>query len=189
MIVHSVVLEEQASYIKHDKLFKELIHTFFEEFLEVFFPDAHKEIDFSSIQPISEEVHSDLIKGNTRRLDIVIETKLKKEDAVVIVHVEPQNSKQEDFNSRMFQYYSLLYNTYRKPILPIAVFSYPQDWEKREFMISFSSFEVLRFQYKTLHLKRKTGVNLFIPTTRPPQHFLVKWDMMKKRKYLSNWNF
>src|SRR5699024_9545129 len=32
-------------YTKHDQLFKELINTFFEEFLEAFFPDVHNNID------------------------------------------------------------------------------------------------------------------------------------------------
>ncbi|MGG3835135.1 DUF4351 domain-containing protein, partial [Geobacillus thermocatenulatus] len=39
--------------IDHDRLFKELIQTFFEEFLLLFFPDMHEHIDFSHLSFLS----------------------------------------------------------------------------------------------------------------------------------------
>lgn len=111
-----LVREEPAKYTKHDQLFKELIHTFFKEFLQVFFPEVHDQIDFQSIHPLSEEVFTDLHEGKMRRLDIVIETKLKGLDTVLIIHVEPQSYKEKNFHERMYHYFSLLYNKYRKPI-------------------------------------------------------------------------
>src|SRR5690625_1049978 len=64
---------EEKVRTKHDQLFKELIHHFFEEFLEVFFPDVHEHIDFQSIKPMSEEMFTDLLDGESRRADIIIE--------------------------------------------------------------------------------------------------------------------
>ena len=147
-------LSEQT-YTKHDQLYKELINTFFKEFLEAFFPEIHKHLDFYAIKPISEEVYTDLIEGKTRRLDIVVETKLKNTDVVVIVHVEPQSYVQRNFHERMFHYFTLLYNKYRKPIIPIAVFSYEDNWEKEEYTMEFPFFHILTFNYKTLHLWKK----------------------------------
>lgn len=77
MPLEPVVKESPSDYIRHDQLFKELIHTFFGEFLEVFFPEVYQMVDFQAIKPLSEEVFTDLIEGETRRLDIAIETKLK----------------------------------------------------------------------------------------------------------------
>lgn len=151
----SIIKESPRNYIQHDLLYKELLHTFFEEFLEVFFPDVHGSLDFHEFQPLSEEVHTDVLKGSTRRLDIVIETKLKDTDVVVIVHVEPQSYSEDNFHERMFQYYSLLYNKYRKPIIPIAVFSYEEKWKEDTFTIEFPFLKVLSFKYKVLHLKSK----------------------------------
>ncbi len=74
-----LVKEKPSDYIRHDQLFKELIHTFFEEFLEAFFPDVHPFVDFYDLTPLSEEIFTDLIEGETRRLDIVIETTLKRD--------------------------------------------------------------------------------------------------------------
>lgn len=144
-----------SAYTGHDQLYKELIRTFFQEFLEAFFPEVHAHLDFQSIKPISEEVYTDVLKGETRRLDIVIETTIKGTDVVVIVHIEPQSYVETDFNKRMYHYFSLLYNKYRKPIVPIAVFSYREKWEKNQYEVKFPFFHVLTFNYLTLHLKKK----------------------------------
>lgn len=153
-----MILKEESPasiYTRHDQLYKELIHTFFQEFLEVFFSDVHAHLDFHSIKPISEEVYTDVLKGKTRRLDIVIETKLKETDVVVIVHVEPQSYVERNFHERMYQYFSLLYNKYRKSIVPVAVFSYKENWEKNQYEMQFPFLHVLTFNYLTLHLKKK----------------------------------
>lgn len=143
MLPPTLIKEKPHGYTKHDQLFKQLIHTFFDDFLEAFFPDVHQNIDFQSIKPFSEEVYTDLVQGKTRRLDIVVETKLKGTDTVIIIHIEPQNSKQDDFHERMFHYFSLLYNKYRKPIIPIAVFSYDEKVQvKVEFLKMMARMEL-----------------------------------------------
>lgn len=152
----NIIQEKSTTYTKHDLMFKQLIHHFFEEFLEAFFPEVHRHVDFTALTPISEEVHTDLIKGATRRLDIVVETKLKGEETVLIIHVEPQSSGQPNFNERMYHYFSLLYNKFRKPILPIAVFSYDETRiEQDQFTVDFSFFHVLTFNFLMLELRKK----------------------------------
>jgi len=145
----------ESPHIKHDQLYKELISTFFQEFLDVFFPEVHKHINFQRIKPLSEEVFTNLLDGDARRLDIVIETSLKDTDIMIIVHIEPQSYRQTDFNERMYHYFSLLYNKYKKPIVPIAVFSYEDDWEEKQYKMTFPFFDVLTFNYMTLHLQKK----------------------------------
>jgi hypothetical protein len=46
----------QLAVIDHDRLFKELIRTYFEEFMLLFFPQLHEAIDFGAITFLSEEV-------------------------------------------------------------------------------------------------------------------------------------
>lgn len=150
------IQEEKKKYVGHDQLFKELINNFFVEFLEVFFPEVHDGIDFESIKPLSEELFTDLIEGENRWVDIVIEAKLKGKDTLIIIHVEPQSSYQKDFHQRMYGYFSLLYNKYRKPILPIAIFSYDDNHtEHNQFLIGFPFFQVLTFNFLVLELKKK----------------------------------
>jgi hypothetical protein len=105
---------------------------------------------------LSEEVYTDLLDGENRELDIVIETKLKEEDTVIIVHVEPQSYTEKHFHERMYHYFSLLYNKYRKPILPIAVFTYDENRKELEaFTIEFPFFHVLTFNFLMLELRKK----------------------------------
>ena len=158
LLAYPLFIKEETSnlaYTGHDQLYKELIQTFFQEFLEAFFPEVHNHLEFHVIKPMSEEVYTDVIKGETRRLDVVIESTLKGTDVVVIVHIEPQSYVQTDFHERMYHYFSLLYNKYRKPIVPIAVFSYKEKWEKNRYDMKFPFFQVLTFNYLTLHLKNK----------------------------------
>lgn len=138
--LNSIIFEEKKEYIKHDQLFKELIHNFFEEFLEAFFPNIYHHIDFKTIKPMSEEMFTDLLNGENRRADIVIEAKLKGEETLIIIHVEPQSSPQPEFHQRMYHYFSLLYNKYRKPILPIAIFSYDESRAEQNRMNSQLNF-------------------------------------------------
>lgn len=163
MLIH----ETPNTYIHHDQLFKQLIQTFFEEFLEAFFPEVHKSIDFSVLKPLSEEMFTDLLEGESRRADIIIETKLKKQETIIIIHVEPQSYGQPNFHERMYHYFSLLYNRYRKPVLPIAIFSYDQKRnEQNQFTVTFPFFHVLSFQFLMLELK-KMNWRSYIQTSNP----------------------
>jgi hypothetical protein len=155
MTLTMLVREVPSQYIHHDQLFKQLIHTFFAEFLRLFFPEVYHYVDFTSIKPLSEEMFTDLIEGESRRADIVIEAKLKGSDTIFIIYVEPQSYGQQNFNMRMYQYFSLLFNKYRKPILPIAIFSYDETRnERNEYSISFPFFHVLTFQFLMLELRK-----------------------------------
>ncbi|MDM8102526.1 hypothetical protein [Oceanobacillus oncorhynchi] len=49
MLTAPVILEEEADYMKHDRLTKKLIQEFFEEFIEAFFPNLYPYIDFSNV--------------------------------------------------------------------------------------------------------------------------------------------
>lgn len=147
---------DRYSRIDHDRLFKELISTFFEEFLLLFFPDVYEDIDFEHTAFLSEELFTDVVKGEKRRVDILVETRLKGEDSLIIIHVEPQSYEQPEFHERMFIYFSRLYEKYRRRILPIAIFSYDKVKEETDVLeISFPFLEVMKFQFFKVELKRK----------------------------------
>ncbi|MGF6952315.1 hypothetical protein QF028_004820 [Neobacillus sp. B4I6] len=119
------------------------------------------------MKPLSEEVFTDLYIGEARRADIVIEAKLKGQETLIIIHVEPQSYGQRNFNERMYHYFSLLYHKYRKPILPIALFSYDENRnEKDEYTITFPFFHVLSFHYLMVELRKLNWRN-FIYSRNP----------------------
>jgi predicted transposase/invertase (TIGR01784 family) len=142
--------------IDHDRLFKELITTFFEEFLLLFFPHVHEHIDFQHVSFLSEELFTDVTAGEKYRVDVLVETKLKGEDSLIIVHIENQSYVQPSFPERMFIYFSRLFEKYRKQMLPIAVFSY--DYLRNEpssFTLQFPFFDVLQFRFLTVELRKQ----------------------------------
>ncbi|MGJ9384372.1 Rpn family recombination-promoting nuclease/putative transposase [Salipaludibacillus sp. CF4.18] len=153
--------------IDHDRLFKELLSTYFEEFMIAFFPEAYEEIDFNDVTFLSEEIYTDVTAGKKYRIDLLAETRLKGEEALIIVHMEPQSYVRKKFNERMFIYFSRLYEKYRCKILPIAIFSNDmiRD-ETASFQLSFPFANILDFQFLKLELKKQNWRD-YIRTPNP----------------------
>ncbi|MFZ4453622.1 Rpn family recombination-promoting nuclease/putative transposase [Salibacterium aidingense] len=142
--------------VDHDRLFKEVLTTYFEEFIQLFFPEVHVAVDFSNVQFLAEEVFSDVTQGEKYKVDILAKTSLKEEETIIIIHTEPQSYPQPDFNERMFLYYGRLYEKYRCNILPIALFTYDQNREEPDhFSIAFPFHTVLHFQFLIIQLKQQ----------------------------------
>jgi hypothetical protein len=54
----------EAQKINHDRLFKELLSTFFIEFIELFFPEIVNDLDSQSLQLLDKEVFTDVTSGD-----------------------------------------------------------------------------------------------------------------------------
>ncbi len=142
--------------IDHDRLFKTLLRTFFKEFIELFFPEVAEALDFEHVVFLSEEVVTDLTGGKKGRVDLLVETRLREEEAFILVHLEPQSYREEEFAERMFIYAARLYEKHRKPIVPIAVFSHrSRVVEPDSFRWKLPFKEVLRLDYYALQLCRQ----------------------------------
>ena len=61
--------------IDHDRLFKELLETFFTEFMKLFFTEAYQAIDFTHLKFLQQEVFTDVTAGERREVDIIVETR------------------------------------------------------------------------------------------------------------------
>ncbi|BCV22976.1 Rpn family recombination-promoting nuclease/putative transposase [Moorella sp. Hama-1] len=145
----------EQNHIDHDRLFKELLENFFAEFMQLFFPQASRAIDFEHVQFLQQEVFTDVTAGERHIVDLLVETRLREEPGLILVHIEPQSYMQQDFNERMFIYFSRLYEKHRLRILPIAVFSYDQIRDEPDnFAVDFSFLEVLKFRFYKLELKK-----------------------------------
>ena len=143
------------SQIDHDRLFKELLETFFTEFIQLFFPAAADAIDMNHIKFLQQELFTDITVGEKHQVDILVETRLKGEPGLILVHVEPQSYIQKNFHERMFIYFSRLYEKYRRRIIPVAVFSYDQVRDESDtFELGFPFLDVLRFHFYKLELKK-----------------------------------
>jgi hypothetical protein len=153
--------------IDHDRLFKELLETFFVEFVELFFSEAYEAMDLEHIKFLQQELFTDVTRGDKHLVDILVETRLKGEPGIILVHVENQAKAQTDFAERMFIYFSRLYQEHRCRILPIAVFSYPETRdEPDQFKLNFSFMPVLDFHFLKIELKKHNWRN-YIQSNNP----------------------
>ncbi|MBC6476772.1 MAG: hypothetical protein GDA56_02160 [Hormoscilla sp. GM7CHS1pb] len=84
--------------IKHDRLFKELLKTFFMEFLELFFPSLLAEIDTSYLEFLEQEIFTELKSGEKYNADLVVKTKFKiGGETFLLIHVESQAQYEKNF--------------------------------------------------------------------------------------------
>ena len=108
--------------INHDQLFKELLTTFFVEFLELFFSSVLEYLNTDTISFIDKELFTDLNQGEKKVVDIVALAKFQRQNFSFLIHVENQSSSDSDFNRRMFRYFCSLFLKYDRPIYPIVFF-------------------------------------------------------------------
>jgi predicted transposase YdaD len=142
--------------IDHDKNFKELISTFFLEFLELFLPQVASEIDPDSITFLQQEYFADLVEGEEKIVDLLVLVKRLGTDTTFIVHIEAQSNSQANFNRRLFFYFAILHQRHLQPVYPIVVFSFdtPKRAEPDSYTVEFSDRKVLEFNFATVQLNR-----------------------------------
>jgi predicted transposase/invertase (TIGR01784 family) len=142
--------------IDHDKNFKELIATFFLEFLELFLPEIAQTIEPDSIKFLQQEYFVDLAEGEEKIIDLLAEVKQAGEDATFLIHVEPQATGRLSFPQRLFFYFALLHQKHLKRIYPIAIFSYDKPKKEAEdsYIVEFPDRKILEFNFLSIQLNR-----------------------------------
>ncbi|MBC8102578.1 MAG: DUF4351 domain-containing protein [Cytophagales bacterium] len=142
--------------VDHDRLFKELITTFFAEFMDLFLPDAAPYLDRDSFVFLDKEVFTDVTSGEKHEADIIVRAKFKETEAFFLIHVENQAKAQGEFGRRMFRYFARLHEKYALPIYPVVVFSYdlPRRREPDRYRITLPGRSVLDFRYRVIQLNR-----------------------------------
>jgi hypothetical protein len=142
--------------IDHDRLFKELLATFFVDFLELFLPDIANTLDRDSIRFMPQEYFADLTSGEDKIIDLLVEVKQLGEEVGFLVHVEAQSYTQSDFTRRMFFYFARLYQKYVQKIYPIVIFSFdePRRAEPQTHSVELPGLKVLEFNFAAIQLNR-----------------------------------
>jgi predicted transposase/invertase (TIGR01784 family) len=148
--------DQSAETISHDQNFKELISTFFLEFLELFVPDLAKDIDPDSIRFLPQEYFADLVEGDEKIIDLLVEVKLAGQDKTFLFHIEAQSYSESRIACRMLYYLTRIHQNYVKDIYPIVIFSFDQPYreENDTFKIEFQNRKVLEFRFHAIQLNR-----------------------------------
>ena len=111
--------------IDFDGPWKEALETFLPEFLALFFPAIHAEIDwahpYAFLDGELQRVVRDADTG-TRRTDKLVQVRLRAGgDLWVLIHVEVQSQEDPGFAQRMFVYYYRLLDRYDREVVSLAV--------------------------------------------------------------------
>ena len=140
----------------HDRPFKELLSTFFVEFLDLFLPEIGAALDRSiAVISMDKELFTDVTHGETHEVDVLMKARFQNEDAFFLIHVENQSKAQTDFPKRMFRYFARLTEKYDLPISswPFSLMM-PRRPEPSRFVVAFSRESVLQFRCQVIHLNR-----------------------------------
>jgi hypothetical protein len=142
--------------IDHDRLFKELLTTFFVEFLELFFPEVAAYLERDTLEFLDKEIFTDLTEGDRYEADLVAKIKFRNQETFFLIHIESQAQYQAGFSKRMFRYFSRLYEKHDLPVYPIAIFSYdsPRSPQPNTHQVAFPNKVVLDFNYDIIQLNR-----------------------------------
>ncbi len=142
--------------IDHDQLFKELLSTFFIEFVELFLPEVAALMERGSITFLPQEYFTDLITGDRKIIDLIAKVRFQGQDAFFIIHLENQSFSEAEFARRMFFYFAKLHQEYLLPIYPVVIFSFdkPQRLESTNYKVSLANLEVLNFNFTSIQLNQ-----------------------------------
>ena len=149
--------------IDHDQLFKQLLTTFFLEFLELFVPEFFAAIDPSSLEILPLEYFTEIQAGERKAMDVIIRVNLlgrpnapASSRVSVVVNCEHQSRSEPDFQRRLFFYFAQLHRKYLQPVYPIALFSFDKPYrpEKNSYQVRVPGFNVMDFNFLTIQLNQ-----------------------------------
>jgi hypothetical protein len=149
--------------IDHDQLFKQLLTTFFLEFLELFTPEFFAAIDPSRLEILPLEYFTDIDAGERKAMDVIIRVNLlgrpnapASSRVSVVVNCEHQSTTKADFNRQLFFYFAQLHRKYLQPVYPIALFSFDEPYrpERDSYQVRVPGLQVMDFNFLTIQLNR-----------------------------------
>lgn len=142
--------------VDHDKLFKEVIEARFVDFLELFRPAALRDRTIESFTFPKKELLGAPPRALRRYPDVFAEVRFVGDEGVDLIHVEIQSYPEAEFAERMFLYSAWLYEAKRRPVHPMALFTYDtvNRTEPDTFGFPLPGFETLRFTFMPVQLRQ-----------------------------------
>lgn len=109
----------------YDGAWKEALERYFAEFMALFFPRAHAEIDWARehefLDKELQQVARDAQLGQRRADKLVKVWQKNGDEAWVLVHVEVQSREEAEFAERMYVYNYRLFDRYHRRVASLAV--------------------------------------------------------------------
>ena len=110
---------------EQDSVWKEAVRTYFKEFMEFFFPEIGKDIDWEKdyefLDKELEKITQDAEIGR-RLADILVKVYLKNgAEMWLLIHIEVQGYVEEGFEKRMYVYNYRIFDRYGRDVVSLAV--------------------------------------------------------------------
>jgi hypothetical protein len=139
----------------HDLLFKELLTTFLDEFLQLFVPGLWENLERDSLHFVEQETPPVADATHMLRGDLVARARMLGEEAAFLVHVE-HDAQPRRSGEVVFRYFTAYRERHRCRVYPILLLSYASPRTPREdaYTEAFPDLEVLRFRYRLIQLNR-----------------------------------
>jgi hypothetical protein len=114
---------------EQDSVWKEAIKVYFKEFMEFFFPEIGKDIDWEKdyefLDKELEKITQDAEIGR-RLADILVKVYLKNgREMWLLIHIEVQGYPEEGFEERIYVYNYRIFDRYRRPVVSLVVLTDP----------------------------------------------------------------
>ena len=140
----------------HDRPFKELLTTFFYEFVALFLPEIQAYLEPSSVVFLDKEIFTDINEGARYEADLIARARFRGEEAFFLIHLEHQAQPQAAFGRRMFRYFAHLHQQHGVPVYPVVIFSFaePRAAQPETYRVTFPDRQVLEFSYRVIQLNR-----------------------------------
>ena len=110
--------------MEQDSPWKEVLEELFEEFLEFYFPEVHRDLDFGQgYEFLDKELEQILVASETggRVVDKLVKVFLREGgERWLLIHLEIQSYAQEKFPERMFVYNYRIFDGLQKEVASLA---------------------------------------------------------------------
>ena len=139
-----------------DTPWKDALERYFSEFIAFFFPQAHREIEWSRgfefLDTELQQVVRDAELGR-RLVDKLVKIyRSSGEEAWVLIHIEVQSQEEADFAERMYVYHYRIYDRYKRSVASLAVLGDESaHWRPHQFNQELFGCEV-QFKFPVVKL-------------------------------------
>ncbi len=121
-----------------DSPWKDIIESYFQDFIRFFIPEAHSQIDWTRLPEFLDKELSQVVRDaelGKRFADKLVKIWLKDgSEAWILIHIEVQSQDETGFAERMFVYHYRIYDRYRRTVVSIAVLADERkNWKPNQF--------------------------------------------------------
>ncbi|MES2141781.1 MAG: hypothetical protein V4471_02695 [Pseudomonadota bacterium] len=162
----------------HDSAWKDVLDAYFKEFMEFFYLEIAEKIDWAAgYEALDKEllaITTDAMVGK-RFVDKLFKIKtLEGQEEVILIHIEVQGKKEDEFPLRLFQYYYRLFEKHGQSILTLAILTDGNNsWHPKSYQKQVLGFPILTFNFQANKLLDYQGAKNSLEETANPFGIVV----------------